>query len=464
MQGVFHILIVSLFLVSLHLYKRFKHISLSIAILIVIELTVATRFNMNTTITDRKLSPVNMQRDLDLCPSGFPIPVNDKIKYNTSQHAFFKPFWRNTSIFTKQISFDAYSSFELNSYKKLDDEFPNLQKAVTNNHLFYYSDTIIPLSLFDDSKIEAEKSSDYLFLSDEDFNILSKKIVQTDSSDNIHINDFNPDKVIVTTNTKHNTFFTMLQTDFKGWSAFIDNKPVPVFKSNYNYRSIFLPAGNHVVKYEYRNRKILIYYIISNSLFILSILFLIGFALYYRNSKNRLYIIIPSILLTIVVFASVKIFKSENTKDTIFEQFEKNLKNKPVLLSIEQDFESEKTDFDTLKVSSGKKSYAMKPEKEFLSVLSFTQKDVTLKNASLYMTAYIYTDEYVTPLIVSEINKNWHGSKIETQTEKLHSLNRIHYFRNIPELKAGEELKVYFWNPGKSKFFIDQIRLYLYQN
>jgi hypothetical protein len=131
---------------------------------------------MNTTVIDMKHTPENMQRDLNLCPESFPVPIDDKIIFNDQEHAFFSPFWRNTYIFTKQVSFDAFSSFKLDTYSELDDKNVNLKNSVLNNHLFYFSDTILPLNDFSDRI--ANPSPKLLYLSKQEYDFFIGKNVQ----------------------------------------------------------------------------------------------------------------------------------------------------------------------------------------------------------------------------------------------------------------------------------------------
>ncbi|HSH19497.1 MAG TPA: hypothetical protein VLA03_03540, partial [Draconibacterium sp.] len=256
LQAIVQFIIASLFLLIIVFHKKFKYPFHFMVALFLIEILAASQMNIGFTVADNNYKPARMKNDLSLYPEKFPIPVNDKIIYNDQMHESFPPFWRNTYVFTKQISFYAFSSFELNTFNKLDDDYPNLKNAVLNNPLFYFSDKILSLKQFNDDNIEPQKNAQDLYFSDDDFKTLSQKTVEIDSSGTIEIVEFSPNQVTVETNSKSDQLFTMLQTNFKGWKAFIDNQDAPIYTSNFNYRTIFLPKGKHTVRYEYSNNKI----------------------------------------------------------------------------------------------------------------------------------------------------------------------------------------------------------------
>jgi hypothetical protein len=133
------------------------------------------------------------------------------------------------------------------------------------------------------------------------------------------------------------------------------------------------------------------------------------------------------------------------------------------IFSFKQDFEDEKINYDSLTVFSGIKSYIVHHETEFLPILEITQDKDKFKNSTLVFTARIFPDSYSKALIVSNINNEWHASKIEKQIEKLNQWNEIIYYRNISNIKDGEVIKVYLWNPDKSTFKIDNINLDFYR-
>jgi hypothetical protein len=54
--------------------------------------------------------------------------------------------------------------------------------------------------------------------------------------------------------TSSTAFVVLNDTNFPGWSAFIDGHATPMFNANYLFRGIVVPVGRHVVEYRYNPR------------------------------------------------------------------------------------------------------------------------------------------------------------------------------------------------------------------
>ena len=466
-QAIFQSLIIIGFLLIIVFHQKLKFPLTWVVVLTAIELVVAAQLNMNFTVTSNDSRPFQMKHDLALCPSKFPLPVDDKIIFNVQQHALFQPFWRNTANFTKQVSFGAFSSFELNSFSKLDDDHPNLRGAVLNHHLVYFSDTIQPLTQFNDNNIDPVKKSDVLYLTDENFTLLKNKKVSTDSTDVIRFLEFSPNKITVETRTKNDQFLTMLQTNFKGWNAFIDKSNTPVYTSNFNYRTIFLPSGNHVVRFEYKNNKILMLYIFSNLCFFIIVLFLIGHSFRRKNHLKRFAVFVPVAIALILTFFLVKRLTYKDTNRPVHQIYKERWSDKKALFSFNEDFESGSAAADTTIVFSGQNSFHVKPENEYVNMVTISNKEQKLTSVTLVVTVEIYPENYVEALVVSDlsgknVNNGWHATRTEQQIEKLNCWNEIIYQRNFYNLDETNEIKVYLWNQKKSDFRIDNITVNLY--
>lgn len=466
-QSIFQLLIILSFFLIIAFRKKLKNPFVVIILLVVFDLVMATQLNMSFTITDNENKPFRMKHNLALTPPNFPLPLNDKIIYNDQLHAIAPPFWRNTYNFTKQVSFGAFSSFELNSFSKLDDEFPNLRDNVLNNHLLYFSDSIQPLSRFDDAKVNPVHDADLLYLSEEEYNALSTKKVKKDSTDLINITAFSPNKITVETSTKNDQFLTMLQTNFNGWKASVDGNNTPIYTSNFNYRTIFLPSGEHTVTFEYKNNKILVLYIISNILFFFIILFILGHFLKKRGfSKGTISVVLAIILIIPTYFLFKRLTYNDNNL-TVHQLSANRWANEKPLFSFSNDFENETVAADTITSQTGKKSLHVKPENEYVTFTKIVNSEFKLTSATLVVTAWIYPENYVEALIVSDVagentTDEWNATRTEKQIEKLGEWNKITYQRNLFDLNEHNEINVYLWNKEKMDFRIDNITVEVY--
>jgi len=44
---------------------------------------------------------------------------------------------------------------------------------------------------------------------------------------------------------------TFSEAYYPGWKAFLDGNPVPLYRANYDFRAVLLPAGTHRVDFKY---------------------------------------------------------------------------------------------------------------------------------------------------------------------------------------------------------------------
>jgi hypothetical protein len=50
---------------------------------------------------------------------------------------------------------------------------------------------------------------------------------------------------------KEDNLLVLSDTYFPGWKAYVDGKPVKIFRANYNFRAVSIPPGKHEVKFVY---------------------------------------------------------------------------------------------------------------------------------------------------------------------------------------------------------------------
>ena len=443
-------------------WPRAKYSSQLLVLILAVDLIWAAQLNMSATFVDMKHSPTEMKHNLDLTPRGFPLPVNDKIVYNTDQNAFFTPFWRNTYIFTKQVAFGAFSSFELNSFSLIDDEYTHLQKLVLDNHLFYLSDTLAREALFVDSLLKDETNNKILVVSEEDFKRLSKHKVKSNKEDQISLSFFSPNQMSVNTQTSDDQFLTLIQSYYGNWKAEIDGEEVPVYRSNFNYQTIILPKGQHEVVFHYRNDLILMLYIFSNLLFFGIVLYLIRTHWYRADPESNMYLILPGVIVVVLSLGLISVLFAQSDKIKVSEYYDQKWNPEEAYIT-ESPLLSYIVSEDSTTYTMNEQGFKVLPEMEYVPVFELAQINDTLKSGVLKVKMELQCDDNTEALVVSEVGKEWFAHKIQRQIERPGEWNPVQVLRHIPDLKKKEVVKVYLWNPQGETFYVNNLRVELFE-
>jgi hypothetical protein len=72
-----------------------------------------------------------------------------------------------------------------------------------------------------------------------------------DSTDYIKQTQFDNDVITYESNTKGSRVAVFSEVYYKDWYAYIDNKPVDFFKTNYVLRGMYIPAGKHKIDFKF---------------------------------------------------------------------------------------------------------------------------------------------------------------------------------------------------------------------
>lgn len=85
-----------------------------------------------------------------------------------------------------------------------------------------------------------------------------------------------PNKVSVSVRTDHPGWLVLTDTFYPGWKATIDSTEVPIFRANYFFRAVPIPAGKHTVTYVYDPVvfKLGVILLFAGIIFIASVLFI----------------------------------------------------------------------------------------------------------------------------------------------------------------------------------------------
>ena len=284
--------VLQLIILGIFLFVLFrKKASQWILILISIEMLLAVQLNIYYTVAAVGVKPAELYQNLKQRPEGFPLPqAGASLEWHSERNAAFSLLWQNTNIYNKTVSSEGYNSFRLSSFDCLADSLPHLASAVQKNELIYLSEKILPFSAMD--SIDPEQYLKILFVEDSDF---SGKFSQLHISptDSMSIVSFYPGYARVEVQNNSPVAVTLLQAMYPGWSAKVDDKPSDIMVTNKLFISTILPAGRHIVEFEYKNKAVLVGFVVSY----ITLLLLISIVLYFALSKQRRIIRLGSILI-----------------------------------------------------------------------------------------------------------------------------------------------------------------------
>lgn len=115
---------------------------------------------------------------------------------------------------------------------------------------------------------------------------ISSAMGQADPMASARVTTLADNSMEVRTDSATAAFLVTSDVYYTGWRATIDGQPVELFRANYAFRGVAVPAGNHVVKFSYQPRRFYFGVGISLvSLFTLTGLGLVGLA--RRNRKRK---------------------------------------------------------------------------------------------------------------------------------------------------------------------------------
>jgi hypothetical protein len=68
------------------------------------------------------------------------------------------------------------------------------------------------------------------------------------------VTHYRPEFVEVETTAEEARLLVLTDAFFPGWEAWVDDTPAPIYRANFAFRAVPVPAGRHRVRFEYRPR------------------------------------------------------------------------------------------------------------------------------------------------------------------------------------------------------------------
>ncbi len=120
----------------------------------------------------------------------------------------------------------------------------------------YESKNFLPRAFFVDKVITTNKTETLGKMFAADFNPSSQAIVETDKAisshqGNVVIQTYNENIILLKTENSADGFLVLTDQYYPNWKATIDNTNTMVYITDYTFRGVFIPAGQHEIKYYY---------------------------------------------------------------------------------------------------------------------------------------------------------------------------------------------------------------------
>ena len=118
---------------------------------------------------------------------------------------------------------------------------------------------------------------------------LPNAIQPADSTAIAEVKEYKNEYIKIQTNNSGNNFLFLSEIYYKpSWKAFIDGKETPIYKANYAFRGVVVPAGSHTVEMKFQSDKFETGKTFSLALNIVGVLVLLGgLFLEFRKKKEE---------------------------------------------------------------------------------------------------------------------------------------------------------------------------------
>ncbi len=80
----------------------------------------------------------------------------------------------------------------------------------------------------------------------------SAEVVDPAIEQNVRVVRYEADDVVIAVSTPRPGFLLLLDTYFPGWKAFVDERETAIYRADYNFRAVAVPAGRSTVHFKYQ--------------------------------------------------------------------------------------------------------------------------------------------------------------------------------------------------------------------
>ena len=273
-QSFIQIMVLFSFILALRFLKNNTHFIYFVAFIVALEMGLAAQLNAPYTVFYQNIKQEDvMLHHKSQFKVGFPLSDTTSVSENTNARLSYGPFWRNLTIFHKQVSNEGFTSLVLRNYRDMTKNYPVLLDSLLKNPPLFITADIAP---FDSLNLQATNAGK-VFFDRKTFNSLSSLIHYDKPDYKIKIAEFKPGTIKLKTNSFANQVLVLLQNNYKGWKAYVNEKEVPILTADKSLMALYLPKGENTIIFTFEKPLIVFGFYVS----LLSLLVFGGLGGYY---------------------------------------------------------------------------------------------------------------------------------------------------------------------------------------
>ncbi len=227
------------------------------------DMIFSAQLNEPYTTFSKNYDVASIKKHSESFPDGFPIPSTNNVIGNTDIGLGFGPIWRNLNCFNKQIAWDGFTSFELNSYENMSDSMPGIFKSALANPPVFLTDKIFPLDSMKKHSDMNRFDNKNIYLTAKDLSMIKKNEITNSKENTAVITSFSPVDIKVQVSSRLAQMLVLQQNYYPGWKVTINDHQETIVQNNKERMSVLVPKGKNIVEFTYSNNKVVYAALIS---------------------------------------------------------------------------------------------------------------------------------------------------------------------------------------------------------
>lgn len=177
-----------------------------------------------------------------------------------------------------------YSNIDLRNYSKKYEAVNGYSKWYINKNAFPRAFCVLSYTVIkeEDRILAALDQIDlkkYVILEEIPKHIVADSDTQLDATSKII--KYSNNEIDILVDSKSPTFVVLSDLWYPGWVAFIDDRPVKIYRADYAFRAVYSPVGQHKIKFAFRPFSLRLGMLVS----LFTIIFIISFVVFSLKRK-----------------------------------------------------------------------------------------------------------------------------------------------------------------------------------